>query len=1517
MAPVLPSLSPNDKLLAARISLPESPWVACAIHRGSYDAIESARRIVLASNSDNTLASSVLVGVETSTEPLLYLFLIAGQEALGTAYERLLHFSFDHLTFVENASFAIQDLSSAAHQVSLTRVYSYFLDAVRSAVIADIVATANRPALSTNSQVQRFKDGFLISRAPSIPDWAAGWEHKVLHRPMVYFHLQIQLACVGGDSPTHLVVHPSPLPTSFTGLPSDAAISPGTPIVLLPYGIPAYFLAAYKGPSHALSKLFKESLQGLGAGQWYEPQGSTFLIGWIKVENKQGEEKGTPFIWPTRLCLSYLPSHNARPLDPLPELPAALQASPSPAQPILSSDTPLGSFPKTLRPPTSPSSNAFRSLTLPKAKGLHHLVDEVGSYVDAVARDRERERERLKKEREAGASPKLARKVVTNNATSIVQGSIRGPATSTLPAPPTNTPAQQALADQVYYPSPPQTSQIPAPPSMATPPPPRPVEQVTQPPGTPYPPPTPASMNSLEASQTDPFAGGNAGWNHQSSSDNYMNLDMDFNMEVGDLNFNVPMDASNDQTSNAYTNIGSSLDFEDFEDLTEDDFSFFDNPSKSKPKPSVPTTHPHGYNNAFVSPSPIKPFPPAKLALQVEDMHLSGPGPPTALHTPWTPGGLFTPRSTMDGLDSQPPDLVPTSPGTSPESPAAPLTPPIQLNFDFALPVRRIDGGYTAHASSSSSHLFEAIPFSMNHKTADSKYFSGKFALIDRSSSSSPLSTENSADPPWRKRYDSVTDPRIGVVRKLIGVKRKLPSRGDGTHLNKSRAATLAWLHHRNNSDDWITPSSPSNYQEENADSDSDDEQMESDTESPAFSRPATPPPSYLPPGPSLLHCHFEHSQLLPISMSAKTQGSTSHGSSIPQTPGPMLSVPTPVSPAAMVGAVSSRSKAVRKLAAAAAIESVENPLWAETWRALNPAHHQQRLESARLEELQTSATLIHHSRSLDGPLDLAGLYDLDSEAKSLPTFQKPQLAVGKGHAIIDADPSALRFWDKLGLGPRGGMRDLEAYALFEEGDSQRQGLVDDWMASAAAAYKAKYLGRMALGSTQPMTNGSAPVRYDATLFNNLSTLLSSLPGSDIPIVIFVIIPESMMALSSTPLRQLFGAITRAKIGFTSRQLVFHLVPQRVVSDIEESHRRYSILDTLCYSLYDRVRVTIPRRVSPSMPTIGLRHQHFQEFAYTVARPLVPKVVYTRETHPSLDVLDRFTLLHVGYKLSPCQKWVLVSVIDQRGECFEQELFFIPQDDPEVEGELGQAAYIAHHVLDFAFKVARRTDIEWRIVITKLGLMTPSELDAWQDKVQQEAEQKAQMHIFVTAAEYETAWAIIEPKYRSPTSPSRTSKIPSSAKQIYTDCSSTVYAIHPASRLSIASRPPVCPRSRLSDVTAPHAPIMPHPLPALPQATTVLLSAHSHFPDKPVDMLHIHLLYSFHSHSTTSSVPDDTTTHLDLTQNFFELAVLASARRVTCALSPANLLPLHLIAVESMCNCLDIDWEAMERAHEA
>lgn len=66
-------------------------------------------------------------------------------------------------------------------------------------------------------------------------------------------------------------------------------------------------------------------------------------------------------------------------------------------------------------------------------------------------------------------------------------------------------------------------------------------------------------------------------------------------------------------------------------------------------------------------------------------------------------------------------------------------------------------------------------------------------------------------------------------------------------------------------------------------------------------------------------------------------------------------------------------------------------------------------------------------------------------------------ISIGKGDAVIDVLPTALRFWEKLGLGPKGGRKDLSAFVVFEDGD-QRQTQMENWLVSVGNAYQVCYI---------------------------------------------------------------------------------------------------------------------------------------------------------------------------------------------------------------------------------------------------------------------------------------------------------------------------------------------------------------------------------------------------------------------------------------------------------------------------
>ena len=190
----------------------------------------------------------------------------------------------------------------------------------------------------------------------------------------------------------------------------------------------------------------------------------------------------------------------------------------------------------------------------------------------------------------------------------------------------------------------------------------------------------------------------------------------------------------------------------------------------------------------------------------------------------------------------------------------------------------------------------------------------------------------------WRFRYEAATDPRIGVLRKLIGVKRKISTLPHALAARK-RTKSTSWV--TTPEEDWSParlrdgPDTQSAIVAESEEEEEDDEDEEEDIESPMLSRPTTPPPAYLPLGPTLLHTQFQHAHLLPLSTPLRPPGAALAPINLTHPAAhPPPSVPTPVSPAATMGAANEKSKSLETAAFAIAAEVVENPVWGETWRA-------------------------------------------------------------------------------------------------------------------------------------------------------------------------------------------------------------------------------------------------------------------------------------------------------------------------------------------------------------------------------------------------------------------------------------------------------------------------------------------------------------------------------------------------------------------------------------------------------
>jgi len=284
-----------------------------------------------------------------------------------------------------------------------------------------------------------------------------------------------------------------------------------------------------------------------------------------------------------------------------------------------------------------------------------------------------------------------------------------------------------------------------------------------------------------------------------------------------------------------------------------------------------------------------------------------------------------------------------------------------------------------------------------------------------------------------------------------------------------------------------------------------------------------------------------------------------------------------------------------------------------------------------------------------------------------------------------------------------------------------------------------KHYGTMSLEKSAFCSeDGLVPLRFDSSFRKNLgrnfvalrkslklissfylaASFLTNLVPPQPTLVIFLILPLTVMSLSSPVLRQIISVSKKVLASYRTNQFCLQFVPQQHLFLGHDRLSAYdSALDQLCSSIYNRILVPVDRiisgRVQPHPTDEQDIRRYFMGPSFTLARPLYNKVSYVRAAHTSLDVMDRYTLLHVGYHLTTCGKWILASCVDQRGEAHDLGVW-LTQSPGDHEGDaevLSDEEFAVKRVWDFAMQFAKKTDVEWRVVFTRLGVMPESELN--------------------------------------------------------------------------------------------------------------------------------------------------------------------------------------------------------------
>ena len=403
--------------------------------------------------------------------------------------------------------------------------------------------------------------------------------------------------------------------------------------------------------------------------------------------------------------------------------------------------------------------------------------------------------------------------------------------------------------------------------------------------------------------------------------------------------------------------------------------------------------------------------------------------------------------------------------------------------------------------------------------------------------------------------------------------------------------------------------------------------------------------------------------------------------------------------------------------------------------------------------------------------------------------------------------------------------------------------------------------------------------------------------------------PPNAMTLDSSLLRQVFSTAKRVLKAHPEMQIIFQFVPAYVTTGSLGNPASHDVdLDLICFSVYNRILQPVDRLISRRFSEHAEKdREYIYDPAFALARPPHSNIALLWQAPArSLDVVDRHALLHVGYQVTPCGKWILAASVDQRGEAHDIGVWL-------TEGEPSETNLVSQ-VWDFALQFARKASVEWRVAIAKLGPMGGGELEgkvvhiytnlisdakylAWMMHLRTAVptcRELSTMHVSIFCVEPDVPWRFVAPM-KLPINP-RSASSKDHAGSIFLDGTASNYILSHNTPIPLS---PVVPYGfclELPFVSEINNGPTAENLSLLPLSTTTLVRVSNDEGPAVVSMLHIHLLHTLKSPHSSLSMSDKET-HLDITRNYHDLAVLAGCR---WNLDANPLLPFHLAAVDIM-----------------
>ncbi|KAK4453856.1 mediator of RNA polymerase II transcription subunit 13 [Podospora aff. communis PSN243] len=379
-----------------------------------------------------------------------------------------------------------------------------------------------------------------------------------------------------------------------------------------------------------------------------------------------------------------------------------------------------------------------------------------------------------------------------------------------------------------------------------------------------------------------------------------------------------------------------------------------------------------------------------------------------------------------------------------------------------------------------------------------------------------------------------------------------------------------------------------------------------------------------------------------------------------------------------------------------------------------------------------------------------ARAYGQEATKPSIWQIPSPHLEFQRYDVPLSVLPSAISFWEVLGLGPPRGPKDVVSICIFPHKEGMRESAAN-FVQRIRSTYGILGLGSfdtlptasgiadglLPLFSDQETTSpGLGAARASTLLTDSMRNLIQALMSSTLTeknfVIFFVYSPDNPRSIvnSCAAFLDLFEHYKKAMVEWKKsilNDLVLQLVPLDLVT-LETATLRLTPAESvkLCIETYDRCTL-----FGGAMPAPAI----------VLEQPLPKSVDFKINKKPSPNLLLENSYIHIAYAQSVDERWVSVAWTDNRGSKQMTASYCLGRRGKPLSTLLSD---VAHEIWDTTNDLISMWKVHWRVTITKCGPMDQQEADIWINLAQSE-HNKAEVSLLLMTVDTNPSLQLIPP----------------------------------------------------------------------------------------------------------------------------------------------------------------------------